>query len=411
MIKRFKMNKNPLPERSRNCPIKSVEFSRRFFLKAGLSVSAGLSVASCTATQIRQSITTSHQLYKGNLSQAIASQVPGSGIPEVDGLVRKQITSLLDELVQTWGEKRIASPKEYVKYTDDYQSRALIDFTTGRIKVETLINKDSKSALKKAIVSTLLTPNDPSQVDLLTAKAIQAGQTPFLVDLVRDHDNHAVRYAWRANRFADYLIKNGYKTRKDLVNGENKIRHYVAFDMIKDYQGQQKHRYQADVLRQAKRFHVEPALIYGIIETESAFNPFAISSAPAYGLMQIVRTSAGRDAYQLINNRPGTPSKQTLFNPSHNIEYGVAYLSILSDRYLSGIHHPKSREYCVIAGYNTGAGNVLKAFSDNKKQAVRKINSMSPQKVYHYLTQQLAYAEARRYLVKVTTNKRKYQVV
>ncbi len=65
----------------------------------------------------------------------------------------------------------------------------------------------------------------------------------------------------------------------------------------------------------------------------------------------------------------------------------------------------------MIAGYNTGAGNVLKAFSRDKRQAVRKINTMSPQEVYHYLTQQLAYAEARRYLVKVTKNKRKYQVV
>lgn len=405
------MSKEPLSESSGSHPSQPEQFSRRLFIKAGLSVSAGLSLVGCTATQIRQSITTTHQLYKGNVSQAIASQVPGLGIPEVDGLVRKQIASLLDELVQTWGEKRIATPKEYVKYTDDYQSRALIDFTTGRIQVETLIHQDSLLALKKAIVSTLLTPNDPSQVDLLSAKPIQAGQTPFLVDLVRDHENQAIRYAWRANRFADYLIKNGYKTRKDTLNGQAKVRHYVSFEMLKDYQGLQKHRYQLDVLRQAKRFHVEPALIYGIIETESAFNPFAISSAPAYGLMQIVPTTAGRDAYQLIHNHPGTPSKQTLFNPSHNIEYGVAYLSILSNRYLSGIHHPKSLEYCVIAGYNTGAGNVLKAFSVDRKQAVRKINSMSPQQVYQHLTKQLVHAEARRYVVKVTQNKRKYQVV
>ena len=405
------MRKKPLVESPESRPSQPEQFSRRFFIKAGLSVSAGLSLVGCTATQVRQSITASHQLYKGNVSQAIASQVPGLGIPEFDGLVRKQIASLLDELVQTWGEKRIASPKEYVKYTDNYQSRALIDFTTGRIQVETLINQNSLLALKKAIVSTLLTPNDPSLVDLLSAKPIRAGQTPFLLDLVRDHENQAIRYAWRANRYADYLIKNGYKTRKDTVNGQVKLRHYVSFDMLKDYQGHQKHRYQLDVLRQAKRFHVEPALIYGIIETESAFNPFAISSAPAYGLMQIVPTTAGRDAYQLIHNRHGTPSKQTLFNPSNNIEYGVAYLSILSNRYLSGIHHPKSQEYCVIAGYNTGAGNVLKAFSADRKQAIRNINSMSPQQVYQHLTKQLAHAEARRYVVKVTENKRKYQVV
>ena len=384
--------------------------SRRAFLRIGSGSLFALSQVACTATQIRQGITTSHELYKGNISQAVAAQVPSLGIPEVDGLIKKQITHLLDQLAQTWGEQRIASPKEYVKYTHAYQSRAVINFTTGKIQVETLINQAPKSELKKAIVSTLLTPNDPFQVDLFSAKPIPIGQLPFLVDLVHDHENKAIRYAWRANRFADYLIKNSYKTRKETLNGQNRLRHYVSFDMLKDYQRQQKHRYQKEVLRHAKRFHVEPALIYGIIETESAFNPFAISSAPAYGLMQIVPTTAGRDAYELIHKRPGTPSKKTLFNPSQNIEYGVAYLSILSNRYLSGVRHPKSKEYCVIAGYNTGAGNVLKSFDTDRKQAVRKINAMNPQQVYQHLTQQLKHAEARRYLAKVTENKRKYYI-
>ncbi len=398
------MNKKPLHESSGSSPVQPLQFSRRFFIKAGLSVSAGVSLAGCTATQIRQSITTSHQLYKGNVSQAIAAQVPGLGIPEFDGLVRKQIASLLDELAKTWGETRIATPKEYVKYTEHYQSRALIEFTTGSIQVETLISDQPKAALKKAIVSTLLTPTDPSEVDLLSAKEIKPGQTPFLYDLIHDQDNKPIQYAWRANRFADYLIKTGFQSRLD----HGKTRYFVRFEMIKDYQGQQKRRYQTDVLRQARRFHVEPALIYGIIETESAFNPFAMSSAPAYGLMQIVPSTAGRDVHQLLYKRPGTPSKNTLFKPANNIEYGVAYLSILFNRYLAGINDRTSQEYCVIAAYNTGSGNVLKAFSTDRKEAIRTINRMRPQQVYQHLTRKLAYAEARHYVAKVTQNKRKY---
>ncbi|GKT11412.1 MAG: membrane-bound lytic murein transglycosylase C [Thiomicrorhabdus sp.] len=382
--------------------------SRRYLLKAGLAL-AGLSLGGCTVSQVRRSINTGALLYKGNVSNAITSQIPGTGIHEIDSLVEKQVTNLLDELVKTWGEKRIASSKEYVKYTDHYKSRALINFTTGKIQVETVVARDSKAALKKATVSTLLTPTDPTEIDLFSAKEIKQGGVPFLFDLVQDHQKKPIRYAWRANQYADYLIKKGYQTNK-VPAGKNKgiTRYFVQFEMVKDYQGQQKHRYHADVLRQSKRFKIEPALIYGIIETESAFNPFAVSSAPAYGLMQIVPSTAGRDVYRLLNKQDGAPTKELLFKASQNIQYGTAYLSILFTKYLSGIRNKQSREYCVIAAYNTGSGNVFEAFHSSRSTAIEKINKLSSQKVFQYLVSNLAYSEARRYLVKVTRNKRKY---
>ncbi|NPA72643.1 MAG: DUF3393 domain-containing protein [Gammaproteobacteria bacterium] len=379
--------------------------TRRSLLKGGLLALTGTALSGCTVSQIRQSISTSHQLYQGNVSQAVSAHIPGLGIPEIDGLFRQQVAHLLDELAASWGEKRIATPKEYVKYTDHYQSRALINFTTGRIQIETLRQSKTRTALKQAIVSTLLTPEDPAQVDLFTDQAIQMGKTPFLFDVVRDQDNKAIRYAWRANRFADYLLKKGIKQRQD----NRKTRYYVVFEMVKNYQGQQQRRYQLPVLRQAKRFHISASLIYSIIETESAFNPYAVSHAPAYGLMQIVPTTAGRDAYQLLNKRRGTPTKQTLFSAAKNIEYGTAYLSILFNRYLSGIHNHQAQTYCVTAAYNTGAGNVLKSFHPDRNQAIKTINRLTAQQVYTHLTRKLSSAEARNYVVKVTRNRRKYQ--
>jgi membrane-bound lytic murein transglycosylase C len=41
---------------------------------------------------------------------------------------------------------------------------------------------------------------------------------------------------------------------------------------------------------------------------------------------------------------------------------------------------------------------------------MRLINKMQPQQVYQHLTQKLTYAEARRYVAKVTKNKHKYQL-
>lgn len=378
-------------------------------LGGGLALSG---LGGCTVSQVRRGITTAQQLSEGDVSKAVSKQVggqiaaaiPGSGVVGLDSLIQKQINAFIDELFKTWGDKHIATPKEYVKYTDHYQSRALIDFASGHIRVETVAEKDSKTALKNAIVSTLLTPDDPTQVDLFSTAAVPAGKTPFLYGLVVDQDKQAVRYAWRANRFADYLIQHRYRR----YESGGKVRHAVDFDMSSDYQGKQQHRYQNEVLRQARRFKIEPALIYGIIQTESAFNPYAVSSAPAYGLMQIVPSTAGRDVHQLLHNRPGQPSKNTLFKPASNIEYGTAYLSILFNRYLAGVKDPKSREYCVIAAYNTGSGNVLKAFHSDRQSAIAKINRLNSQQVYNHLTKHLAYAEARRYLVKVTQNKRQF---
>ena len=67
-----------------------------------------------------------------------------------------------------------------------------------------------------------------------------------------------------------------------------------------------------------------------------------------------------------------------------------------------------SREYCVISAYNTGAGNVLRAFSADRVAAVNRINSMQPPAVFEQLRRHLPYTETRRYLVKVVNFRRQF---
>ena len=374
---------------------------RRQFL--ALLSSTGL-VSACTVTEVRRGINSAQQLSNGDVPGAVSAQLPSSGIAEVDQLVRRQLKTLIQELAKTWGDKKVASPKEYVKYTDQYQSRAIVNFKTGLIRVETVEQKSPKSALKAAIISTLLTPENPAKVDLLSDEAVTTGQKPFLHDLVIDQDKKAVGTQWRANRYAEYLMKTAYKV--DSYN--QKTRHYVTFAMVKDHnQTQQKH-YATQVKRQGKRFNIDQALIYAIIETESAFNPYAMSHIPAYGLMQIVPSSAGRDAHRLLYKKDGIPTKNYLFQADNNIEMGTAYLHILFTRYLAQVKNPKAREYCCIAAYNTGSGNVLKAFDTDRSRAFDKINTLSASSVYSHLRKHLKYEEARHYLYKVTQKKRAY---
>ena len=69
---------------------------------------------------------------------------------------------------------------------------------------------------------------------------------------------------------------------------------------------------------------------------------------------------------------------------------------------LEDVAHYVSREYCVIAAYNTGPSNVFRTFSRDRVAAVNQINGLPPADVYDQLQQHLPYLETRQYLEKVT---------
>ena len=171
--------------------------------------------------------------------------------------------------------------------------------------------------------------------------------------------------------------------------------------MVTDHSFVSAKRYKPFVQHFSKQFFIPRNLIYAIIKTESDFNPYAVSDAPAFGLMQIVPQTAGLDVNRFLNNVARIPSRGFLFKPENNIQYGTAYLHLLDNRYLKDISESLSREYCVIAAYNTGAGNVLRTFDRNEDQAFRLINSLGPVKVLNFLKANLPHREARRYLTKV----------
>jgi membrane-bound lytic murein transglycosylase C len=323
---------------------------------------------------------------------------------------QKQLDVFHELIRSIWGEKKPKTPskKEYVKYTQQYESRAIVNFEKGLITVETLDEKDPKGSLRKAIVSTLLTPYDPGGVDLYSDKEIKFTGKPYLYGEVKDQDGKNIRWKWRAERFAKHLVTHNLKIRPSAMKEGPETVYYVHITMVKSHLGIRAEKYKPQVKSQAKRFGVNSNLVYAIMETESSFNPYAVSNAPAFGLMQIVPVSAGRDAWRFLKNQDGIPSKQYLFNAENNIEMGTAYLYLLDSRYLDAIKNPASREYCVIAAYNTGSGNVLRTFSRDRKKAVDIINRTTPDKIYEKLRASLPSREARRYVMKVTEAKKRY---
>lgn len=302
---------------------------------------------------------------------------------------------------QVWGQDfEEASAHAMVKYLDDYHTRVHIDFAAGRIRVESERSKTPLTAIRQALVATLLTPADPSAVDLYTAADMGITGKPFLAGQVLDQDGKSIEYPWRAERYAQYLID-----RKLRHKG---ARYWVDVAMVSSHKQRSAEGYRPLVEQAAKRYQLSPALILAVIETESSFNPFAVSHSGAYGLMQVMQDTAGRDVYQRIYGRSDRPSRNYLLNPANNIDAGSAYLSILRDVYLRDIQGWQKREYCMIAAYNGGAGNLLKAFHSDRKKAIQRINSLSADDVYRTIVHKHPKAESRRYLEKVTAFKQQW---
>ncbi len=307
---------------------------------------------------------------------------------------------------KTWGKKEVQLPerKKYVKYTQNYKSRAIVDFDTGEILVETLDDQDPQRSLKNAVVTTLLTPQDPRSVDLFSDKEIVLtnDKEPYLLGLVLDQQNKPIRTPAEAEPFAAYLMEKKSGTRTVDQDGTKKTVQYVTMGMVSNLPMKQAEKYRTVVHQFAEQYNISPSLVLAVIRTESNFNPYAVSSAPAYGLMQLVPTSGGREAYRKAKGQDVTPSRDYLFDPKNNVELGTAYLNVLMFNQLEAVDHNVSREYCVIAAYNTGPSNVFRTFSRDRTTAVNQINSLQPAGVYDQLRQSLPYEETRRYLEKVT---------
>ena len=165
-----------------------------------------------------------------------------------------------------------------------------------------------------------------------------------------------------------------------------------------------------DVKKFSKKYDVDISVILAIIETESSYNPRAISRVPAFGLMQLVPKTAGIDAHNYVHGQKKILSPDYLFDETNNLQLGTAYFKLLKSRYLRKIDDPQSRFYCAVSSYNTGVGNLAKTFTGKKNlsKAAKVINTMTAEEVYLYLLENLPAEETRNYLKKIVKRRAKY---
>lgn len=103
-------------------------------------------------------------------------------------------------------------------------------------------------------------------------------------------------------------------------------------------------KYEEYVEKAAKEYDLDEALIYGVIKTESNFNPEAESHVGAKGVMQIMPESF--EWLQTIRGTTGEYTEEDLLNPEVNIDYGCYLLKYFYDLY--------GTEQTAVAAYNAG---------------------------------------------------------
>lgn len=92
--------------------------------------------------------------------------------------------------------------------------------------------------------------------------------------------------------------------------------------------GDDRRRVLAAIVREGRRNGLDPVMVAAVIEIESHFDPFAVSQAGAYGLMQLMPPTA-----QELFAGNGRLKTSYLFNPVLNIELGTAYMAQLLRRF------------------------------------------------------------------------------
>lgn len=106
-------------------------------------------------------------------------------------------------------------------------------------------------------------------------------------------------------------------------------------------------KYEAEIRANAAENKLDPALPAAVILAESSYQPDAVSSVNAQGLMQLLPSTAEWVAGKFDE----TYQEGSLFDPNTNIQYGCWYLGYLVRRFDGNLT-------CAIAAYHAGQGTV-----------------------------------------------------
>ncbi len=140
--------------------------------------------------------------------------------------------------------------------------------------------------------------------------------------------------------------------------------------------------YADKILENSAKHNLNPAILFGLVRRESAFNEKAYSPVGARGLMQIM-PGTGRQIARNLNER--WRGNNSLYNPVTNIKYGAFYYQKLLNRF--------DGNYAIaLAAYNAGPNRVKRWLPEDQSiPADIWIETIPFKETREYVTNVLAY--------------------
>ncbi len=303
------------------------------------------------------------------------------------------------EIQNKWGSVRESSPTVYIEYTKDNDAYGGIDFGRGFLEV--------------GAIAPVFFQDAPVRIERLLSERLSfllRGQSlPGVRDLedqVRMPDTGRMITQAEVQEFSRYMVRSGEPPQSYTApDGVRRMRKQIKLEFVPDHLQARVRQYLPYVQKAARIYEVAPELILAVIETESVFNPRAVSHAGAVGLMQLVPHSGGLEASKLVYGEPRLLTREELSRPDQNIELGAAYLRILLRRHFSEYQtEPRKLLLLVIASYNCGPRRVKTALGE------QDIRSLSSAELYDLLLRVVP-RETQVYLQRVVRNMKQYRSI
>jgi len=317
----------------------------------------------------------------------------------------KDFEAFKADIIQKWGKFVGSTQKEWILYDEDKMSRSQVDFENGTVTIDVLLpveqkqpqkiaEKKVKEQLKKTLSNKWPTKKNPLVGQILVQKKEPLSKKNIEI-------------------FVEKELKKKIKVTK-LPPTKDKVQKQkisVSFKLVPNHLKVRAEQYKPMVLKYSNKRNIDPSIVFGMIHTESCFNPMARSHIPAYGLMQIVPRSGGADSYRFVFKKKKIPSPKSLYQPDFNIQLGVGYIDKIKNVYFKAVDNEISAYLMTVAAYNTGIGNVSKAFTGRTviSPAVKKANLMTPKQVHRQLMDHLTYEEPKDYIRRVFSRSKMYR--
>jgi len=312
----------------------------------------------------------------------------------------------VEQLKERWNDGMVSGKTKWVSYSDDQSQRTIIDYENDTVTVEFLASETagkSEAAVRAEAEHVLAKATGTSLAEAVAKDPIHVNAGVNLAQLKNSQQ-------MQQSSLLGGVSAAEVKQQPAQVKRQGKTTS-VTIQLPTKVSSERAQRMFPIAEKYAMQRGLPVELVMAIMHTESSFNPLARSPIPAFGLMQIVPTSAGRDVTEFLTGQQRVLSAEYLYDPEQNVQAGTVYLHLLGNRYFKQVEDPVSRMYLAIAAYNTGPGNVSLAMAQTKSlsDAAQRANGMSAAAVYEHLMQHLPATETKNYLRKVVQRQQFYK--